>query len=184
MRDTHIVHILAISGSLRTASSNSALVSAAVRLAPAGVEVSTYSGLAHVPPFNPDLDADTAPAEVVRFRAALEACDAILICSPEYAHGVSGVLKNSLDWVVSSGELINKPIALINASTRATHAYASLQETLTTMSGRVIEEASVTIPLESSKCDTNSVAQDVRVSGLLKASLAALAQVARVGAAR
>jgi chromate reductase len=184
MRDTNVVHILAISGSLRWASSNSALVSAAVRLAPAGVDVSRYSELADVPPFNPDLDTDTAPAGVVRFRAALEACDAILICSPEYAHGVSGVLKNALDWVVGSGELIDKPIALINASTRATHAYASLRETLTTMSGRVIEEASVTIPLEGSRCDTDSVTQDVRLSGLLKASLAALVQVARVDAAR
>ena len=90
-----------------------------------------------VPPFNPDLDTDTAPVGVVRFRAALEACDAILICSPEYAHGVSGVLKNALDWIVGSGELMDKPIALINASGRATLAYASLRETLTTMSGRV-----------------------------------------------
>src|SRR6476620_11424944 len=157
MGDTDIVRVLAISGSLRRASSNSALVSAAVRLAPAGVEVSTYGALADIPPFNPDLDADTAPAGVVRFRAALEACDAILICSPEYAHGVSGVLKNALDWVVGSGELMGKPIALINASTRATHADASLRETLATMSGRVIEEASVTIPLDGSRCDADSI---------------------------
>ena len=67
----------------------------------------------------------TPPAAVIGFRAALEACDAILISSPEYAHGVSGVLKNALDWVVGSGELIDKPIALINASARATHAHAS-----------------------------------------------------------
>ena len=113
--------------------------------------VNVTTELADVPPFNPDLDTDTAPAGVARFRAALEACDALLICSPEYAHGVSGVLKNALDWVVGSGELMDKPIALINASTRATHAHASLQETLTTMSGRVIEEASVTIPLEGAK---------------------------------
>ena len=94
---------------------------------------------------------------------------------------MSGVLKNALDWVVGSGELIGKPIALINASTRATHAYASLHETLTTMSGRVIEEASVTIPLEGSRGDTNSITQDIRLSGLLKASLAALARAATVG---
>jgi len=93
MGDTDIVRVLAISGSLRRASSNSALVSAAVHVAPVGVEVSTYSELADVPPFNPDLDTDPAPVGVVRFRAALEACDAILISSPEYAHGVSGVLK-------------------------------------------------------------------------------------------
>ena len=184
MGDRDIVRVLAISGSLRGASSNSALVSAAVRVAPVGVEVSVYSALADVPPFNPDLDTETAPIGVVRFRAALEACDAILICSPEYAHGVSGVLKNALDWVVGSGELMDKPIALVNASTRATHAYASLKETLTTMSGRVIEEASVTVPLDGSRWDVNSIAQDGYVSGLMGASLAALARAARVGATR
>ena len=97
MSNTDTVRVLAISGSLRKTSSNSALVSAAVRVAPAGIEVSVYSELEEVPPFNPDLDTDTAPFGVVRFRAALSACDAILICSPEYAHGVSGVLKNALD---------------------------------------------------------------------------------------
>ena len=184
MGDTDIVRVLAISGSLRRASSNSALVSAAVRVVPVGVDVSIYSELADVPPFNPDLDTDPAPTGVARFRAALDACDAILICSPEYAHGVSGVLKNALDWVVGSGELMDKPIALINASTRATLAYASLRETLTTMSGRVIEDASITIPLEGLRCDANSIAEDVRLSGLLQASLVALADAARVDAQR
>ena len=184
MNNTDIVRVLAISGSLRRASSNSALVSAAVRVAPVGVEVSIYGELEDIPPFNPDLDTDMAPTGVVRFRWALQSCDAILICSPEYAHGVSGVLKNALDWVVSSGELIYKPIALIKASARARHAYASLRETLTTMSGRVIEDASVTIPIDSSWCDANSIAQDVHWSGLLRASLASLAHVARVAAAR
>jgi NAD(P)H-dependent FMN reductase len=171
--------VLAISGSLRRASSNNALVSAAVRVAPVGIEVSTFGKLADVPPFNPDLDTDTAPTGVVSFRAALEACDAILICSPEYAHGVSGVLKNALDWVVSSGELMDKPIALINASARATLAYESLRETLTTMSGRVVDGASVTIPLEGSRCDASGIAQDVHLSGLLKAALVALARAAQ-----
>ena len=184
MGNTDTVRVLAISGSLRKASSNSALVSAAVRVAPVGVEVSVYGQLADVPPFNPDLDTDTAPAGVVRFRAALEACDAILICSPEYAHGVSGVLKNALDWIVSSGVLMDKPIALINASTRATHAYASLKETLTTMSARVIEDASITIPLAGSEHDPNRIAGDVHLSRQLRASLVALAQAARVAAVR
>jgi len=182
--NTESVRVLAVSGSLRKASSNSALVSAAVRVAPAGVEVSVYGELADVAPFNPDLDAGTVPIGVVRFRAALAACDAILMCSPEYAHGVSGVLKNALDWIVSSGELMDKPIALINASGRATLAYASLRETLTTMSGRVIEDASVTIPLEGSKSDAAGLARDGHVSGVLKASLAALARVVRADAGR
>ena len=184
MGASDIVRVLAISGSLRTASSNTALVSAAVLVAPIGVEVSIYTQLADVPPFNPDLDVDTAPTGVVTFRAAIEACDAILICSPEYAHGVSGVLKNALDWIVSSGQVIDKPIALINASSRATHADASLRETLTTMSGHLIAEASVRFPIGPSRGDANSIVQDVHLSALLKASLAALSQAARADATR
>ena len=129
------LRILAISGSLRRASSNSALVEAAARLTPDDVEVSIYRELAELPPFNPDLDGPdgNAPAAVAAFRASLDASAAILISSPEYAHGVPGVLKNALDWVVGSGELIDKPIALVNASARATLAWAHLVETLRTI---------------------------------------------------
>ena len=184
MGNTDTVRVLAISGSLRKASSNSALVSAATRVAPVGVEVSIYRELADIPPFNPDSDTDAAPAAVVRFRAALEACDAILISSPEYAHGVSGVLKNTLDWVVSSGELIDKPIAVVNTSARASHADASLRETLTTMSGRVIDDASLTVPLEGTAWDANRIAEDVRLSDLLRSALAVLAHSARAASAK
>jgi chromate reductase, NAD(P)H dehydrogenase (quinone) len=97
---------------------------------------------------------------------------------------VSGVLKNALDWIVGSGELMDKPIALINSSSRATLAYASLRETLMTMSGRVVEDASVTIPLDGSRSDAAGIEQDRYLSGLLRASLVALARVARVGAMR
>jgi chromate reductase, NAD(P)H dehydrogenase (quinone) len=171
--------VLGISGSLRSASSNSALVSAAAQLAPVGVEVAIYRDLAGIPPFNPDLDTDAAPAAVFELRAALQACDALLISSPEYAHGVPGVLKNALDWVVGSGELIDKPIALINASTRATHAHASLRETLTTMSGRVIGDASITVPLDGTGLDAYGIAEDARLSALVKAALEALAHATR-----
>ena len=102
--------------------------------------------LAKLPPFNPDLDNKSPAEAVARFRAELQACDAVLISSPEDAHGVPGVLKNALDWVVGSGELIGKPIGLINTSARATHARASLTETLAVMSARVILEATV-VPL-------------------------------------
>jgi NAD(P)H-dependent FMN reductase len=172
--------ILAISGSLRSVSSNSALVHAAVRVAPAGVDVSIFRGLAGIPPFNPDLDTDAAPATVVEFRAALQACDAVLISSPEYAHGVPGVLKNALDWLVGSGELIDKPIALINVSARATHAHASLLETLTTMSGRVIGDASITIALDGKALDATGIANDADLSALLRSALESLARSTRL----
>jgi NAD(P)H-dependent FMN reductase len=110
-------------------------VRAAARLAPVGVEVSIYSELEDIPPFDPDLDTEAVPAAVANFRVALESSDALLIRAPNTRMACSRVLKNALDWVVSSGELLDKPIALINPSARATHAYAALCETLATMSG-------------------------------------------------
>jgi chromate reductase len=179
MGDGRVVHVLGISGSLRSASSNSALVQAAVRLAPVGVEVSIYRELADIPPFNPDRDTEAVPAAVFGFRAILQASDAILISSPEYAHGVSGVLKNALDWVVSSGELIDKPIALINTSARATHAHASLCETLTTMSGHVVKDASITIPLAGTALDGEGNLSDGGLSLSLTSAIEALVHAAR-----
>src|SRR5262245_53448790 len=103
--------------------------------------------------------------------------------SGTYAHGVSGVLKNALDWVVSSGELIDKPIALINASARALHAHASLRETLTTMSGLVLEQASMTVSLEGTGWDADRIAHDARVSALLRSALVALSRFTRAARA-
>src|SRR5262249_47022129 len=110
------VRVLAISGSLRSGSSNTILLRAAAELAPRGLCVILYGGLADLPHFNPDLDDEANPPPQVReFRDALRAADGLMICSPEYAHGVPGSLKNALDWVVGSGELSGKPVALINA---------------------------------------------------------------------
>jgi chromate reductase, NAD(P)H dehydrogenase (quinone) len=176
MEYTRAVRVLAISGSLRRASSNSALIGAAARVAPDGVHVSVLHVLAELPPFNPDLESDGTPEAIINFRAKLRACDAVLISSPEYAHGVPGVLKNALDWVVGSGEFIDKPVALINASPRATRAWASLAETLSVMSARVILDASITIPVQGRSLDADRIAGDSALSTLLKSSLEALAE--------
>jgi chromate reductase len=173
------VRVLAISGSLRRASSNGALVGAVARLASGHVEVSIYRELASLPPFNPDLAEETAPEAVARFRAALQACDAVLISSPEYAHGVPGVLKNALDWVVASGELIDKPVALINTSARATHAWESLARTLLVMSARVLLDASITVPLGGRTPDAESIASDEAIAAALRGAIAVLAAEAR-----
>ena len=170
---------LAISGSLRRASSNSALIGAAARLAPPVLEMSIYRGLAEIPPFNPDLDGDRSPEAVTRFRAALLACEAVLISSPEYAHGVPGVLKNALDWVVGSGELVDKPIALINASSRATHARASLAEILAVMSAQVIVGASITVPLDGRRLGASGIVADAELSTALRSAIEALAGAVR-----
>ena len=168
------IRVLAISGSLRRGSSNTALIGAAARLAPEAVEVSIYRELAELPPFNPDLEGDRALATVTRFRAQLQASDAVLISSPEYAHGVPGVLKNALDWVVGSGELVDKPIAVINASGRATHAWISLRDTLTVMSARVIVAASITVPLDGRTLDSKGIVGDDALSAALRSAIDAL----------
>ena len=176
--DHRPVRVLAISGSLRSASSNSALVRAVAALSTADVEVMVYPGLADLPPFNPDLDGDSPAAAVAGFRSALAASDAVLISSPEYAHGVPGVLKNALDWIVGSGELIDKPVALLNASPHSTYAQASLTETLTVMSARPIPEASITVPLAGRKLDTHGILADEDLSTALRSAIGSLAEAA------
>jgi chromate reductase, NAD(P)H dehydrogenase (quinone) len=75
------------------------------------VEIILYDGVSRLPHFSPDLDGENAPAPVADWRAQLKTSDGVLISSPEYAHGVPGSLKNALDWVVGSGEFVEKPVA-------------------------------------------------------------------------
>ena len=120
------VRVLAISGNLRRASSNSALIEAVARLSPDIADVSIYRELETLPPFNPDLDGGPTPAPVARFRAALQECNAVLISSPEYAHGVPGVLKNAL---AGSSAVASSSISRLPSSThlraRRTHGHRS-----------------------------------------------------------
>jgi NAD(P)H-dependent FMN reductase len=155
--------ILAISGSLRVVSSNTALLRAAIALAPKAASLTLYEGLGNLPHFNPDLEETELPA-VLEWRTQLQTCDGVIISTPEYAHGVPGVLKNALDWVVGSGELVGKPIALLNASPRSIHAQASLRETLITMDARLIAEASVTVPLPTNRIDESGIMADPELS--------------------
>jgi len=151
------VRLLAISGSLRAASLNSALLRAVANLAPDGVCVELYAGLGNLPLFNPDLEIADSPAAADFYARILEA-DGVIIASPEYAHGVTGVIKNALDWMVGSEAFVNKPVALLNASPRATIAQASLKETLSVMSAHVVETASITLPIIGSNLDEHGIA--------------------------
>jgi len=177
------MHILAISGSLRAGSSNTFLLQAAARLAPPDVEIRFYQGLGDIPPFNPDRDGEAVAPAVADLRARLEQAAAVLISSPEYAHGISGVLKNALDWLVDSGELVDKPIGLINASPRATHAHAQLTEILTVMSGRIIPAASIAVPLLGKGHDPAGIVADPEIADPLRLALRALAAEAVQGTA-
>lgn len=172
------LHLLAISGSLRAASANTTVLRAAARLAPEQVQISLYAGLGDLPHYNPDLDGETPPPAVIDFRARLRAADAVVICSPEYAHGVPGVLKNALDWIVSSGEFMGKPVALINARPASTFAQASLRETLTVMMAEIDPDASVTLPVTTNRLDEASLLANDELSRPLKSAIEALARAA------
>lgn len=160
------MRILAIPGSLRVASINAALLRAAARVAPPGIVVGVFTGIGELPLFNPDLEAQLPP-RVHSFRERVAAADALLIASPEYAHGVTGVIKNALDWLVSYEPFVNKPVAVLNTSPRAQHADAALRETLRTMSANLVEAASITLPLLGAGLDESAMVASPNVVALL-----------------
>ena len=166
--------VLALSGSLRAASSNTALLRAVVRLAPSDMAVELFDGLGRLPLFNPDLEA-TSPSPVAYLREQIMSADALIIASPEYAHGITGVMKNALDWMVGCEAFVNKPVALLNASPRATHAQAALREIVSVMSARIIENASITVPILGSNLSEDGIVLHPEISAPLRAALAALA---------
>jgi chromate reductase, NAD(P)H dehydrogenase (quinone) len=171
------VKVLAIPGSLRAASSNTALLEAAATLAPAGMEIAVFRGLGDLPLFNPDLDGEghTPPPQVAALRAQVAAAGGVIISSPEYAHGVPGAMKNALDWLVSYPEFAGKPVVLWNASAAGGQwAQASLLETLRTMSARVLVEASLLDPFLMRKLRPGEELTDEGAVRAVKSSLAAL----------
>jgi NAD(P)H-dependent FMN reductase len=166
------MRILAISGSLRRASMNTCLLRAAAALAPPGLDIVLHR-LDLLPPFNPDDDDIEAPvAPVSALRDAVTQSDGVLIASPEYAHGVPGVLKNALDWLVASGELVDKPVALLNASPRSQHAPAALCEILTVMAAHLVPEASITLPLQGRAPEVAALLADDDIAGSLARAVA------------
>ena len=179
MEQAGSVRMLGISGSLRRASTNRAVIAAAGRLGGRAFTVHPFEHLALIPPFNPDIRDAEITSAVYTLRHDIESSDAVVISSPEYAHGVPGVLKNALDWLVASGEFIGKPVAVINASSRATHAWSSLVETLTTMSAEIVTEASITLPLDGRGTDADVILGDASLAWALGEALERLAAAAR-----
>ena len=163
-------HLLTISGSLRTGSTNSTLLAAVARVAPDSVEVASYTELAALPAFSPDIEenAAAAPPAVARWRAALAAADAVLFSSPEYAHGIPGAFKNALDWVVGSGELVDKRVGLLSPSAMSHYAHPQIVEVLTTMSAVVVSRATVVIDLPRRGVDVDRLVKDPAVASVLR----------------
>lgn len=172
--------ILGICGSLRAASINRNLLRTARRTAPTGMEIEIFDGLGELPPFNPDLEGSEPPS-VTRWVERVEAADALLIASPEYAHGVTGVLKNALDWLVASERFYGKPVAVLDANPRAVHADASLREILRTMSANLVEEASVGVPDLRRHPTEREMEGNPEIVGVLQRALVALGAAAARG---
>ncbi|GGG60913.1 NADPH-dependent FMN reductase [Paenibacillus radicis (ex Gao et al. 2016)] len=171
------INIIAISGSLRQKSSNTALMNAIIGLAPDSMKYTIYNGLGDLPHFNPDLDTDEGPESVLYLRNQLEAADGVLICTPEYGNGVPGVLKNALDWLVSSTVMMNKPAAVISASPTpmgGDKAHASLLLTLNMINTNVVEGGKLIIPHINLKLNQEGAITNAELEQELKAVLKAL----------
>jgi NAD(P)H-dependent FMN reductase len=115
MSSSAAVTILAVCGSLQTKSKNLALLNSAAKSVPPGVRLVLFDGLQDLPHFNPDLELSGVPESVRRWRQALAQSDAVLVASPEYGFSIPGTLKNAIDWVIGSGELEQKAVAITAA---------------------------------------------------------------------
>ncbi|TKK69953.1 NAD(P)H-dependent oxidoreductase [Ilyomonas limi] len=177
------MNILAVSGSLRSNSSNTFILKAMMALAPANVHIYLYDGIGNLPFFNPETEYD-ALTTVKDWRRHVQAADGIIICTPEYAFNMPGVLKNALDWLVGSGELNGKPVAAVSASPLATggsKALFSLENTLTALGTVKSEHTLLTIPFLVKKLDAAGVLTDEvtrqQLSNVLSALIHTIEQI-------
>ncbi|MFB6620052.1 NADPH-dependent FMN reductase [Streptomyces sp. NPDC085524] len=172
--------ILLLSGSLRAGSSNEAVLRTARAVAaegPARVSTILYEGLAALPHFNPDDDADPLPEPVAALRTAIDRADAILICAPEYAGTLPGSFKNLLDWTVGGTEISDKPVAWVNAAApgRGGGAEAALRTVLGYTGAQVVEDACVRIPVSGQQAGPDGTLADPGVRERLGEVLGLLA---------
>jgi chromate reductase, NAD(P)H dehydrogenase (quinone) len=140
------MRILGICGSLQAKSSNRTLLETAQRLTQGDVELALFEGLGDLPHFNPDQDGENVADAVTTFRRALAASDGVLIACPEYGHSLPGVLKNAIDWSISSGELTGKAVAITassNMAGRGALGLAALAQTLRGVSAVIVGGESI-----------------------------------------
>jgi chromate reductase len=167
-----LLRVLTVAGSLQRKSANRALLELIASRRPDAVEFVASLSLGEIPHYNPDLEEGPPPA-VERWRKQLAGADAVVIASPEYGHGISGVLKNALDWLVRSGELNEKPVAATCAAQgkgRGLLGNAALVQTLRAIDARVVWNSPVEVPRSS--IDENGRVDDPAVISALDELLA------------
>jgi chromate reductase len=157
-------NIFAISGSLRAGSSNDSILKIIGNMLSGDINYQVYDGLSSIPPFDPGLDNNAPPEAVTALRKLITNADAIIICTPEYAYGVPGQLKNAIDWMVSSGSFSGKLTALITASTGGENAHAALLKILGAVDAHVPEEATLLISYIRSKMNADGIIIDKETS--------------------
>lgn len=177
-----MLRLLSLSGSLRTASSNTHTLIAAGLLVPPGVVVEHYDEIGELPHFNPDLEVNL-PQSIVDLRTRVGQADGLLISCPEYARGIPGSFKNMLDWLVGSLDFPGKPVALFNTSPRASAAQAALKLVLETMSATLVHDACVTLQLLGKQTDPVAIANDPVSGETLRQALQAIVEHLHVVAA-
>lgn len=175
--------VLAISGSLRGGSYNTALLRAVAETPPPGLEVELYDGLCDVPPYDEDADREPEHPAVADIRDRVAAADAVLIATPEYNSSIPGVLKNALDWVsrpYATNSMRGKPVAVIGTSTGsfgAIWAQAELKKVLGTMGGRVLD-IELPIPYAAELFDERGRLVDDEIRSVLASTVDELAAAA------
>ncbi len=166
--------ILAICGSTKPDSVNKRLIQAIAALTADYFEVTVFEDIAGIPHFNPVLDNDTPPASVVHFRGLLQEAQGILICTPEYAMGVPGTLKNAIDWIVSSCSFCYKPTALITASTHGLKGHQALLETLRVIESDITDDTHMVISYVRTKVNNEAMITDAETQDKVVSVLLAL----------
>lgn len=143
------MNILAISGSTRQKSTNTAFLAALRDAAPEGMTISVFSELSTLPVFSPDFEQEKTPAVVKAFIQTIAEADGLIISSPEYARAIPGGLKNAIDWLVSGEEIATKPVVIVHASHRGDDMLASLRLVLGTVTNQFGEQIFLRFPLMS-----------------------------------
>lgn len=183
------INLIGISGSLRQASSNTAVLRTLQEAMPDGASMALWP-LDAIPSYNQDLDGPTPPDAVRAFKEAIAACDGLVICSPEYNFGMSGVLKNALDWAsrpAFASPLKDKPVLLISASpafTGGVRAQAQLRETLSGTLSRVIARPPVVIAAVHTKLADGRLTDETNLKFALEAVADLVAEARMLHAAR
>lgn len=179
MVKNNYMEILAISGSVRAASYNTALRNAISKLAPAHINVELFGFITIIPIFQPEMDEQNIPDSVENHISRIRKSDGIIIGSPEYAHAIPGILKNALDLLVATDTLVLKPVAVTTVSTSGlggVRSYASLVQILSAMNSTVVINGSLCVPDAKIKFDAALNLTDEITIKALEVTVMALAR--------